>query len=78
MPQISVTVTQEEHDGLQERAKPETLSNYVRGRLDLPKLLRGRGSAARANDEATNAATVERRRGDDGQPREYEYIADEE
>lgn len=53
MPQISVTVTKGELAEMHGKAGAATLSNYVRERLGLPALQRGRGSAARANDEAT-------------------------
>lgn len=59
MPQISVTVTKDELAGLHGKAGAATLSNYVRERLGLPALQRGRGGAARANDEATQQVPPE-------------------
>lgn len=61
MPQISVTVTKDELAEMHLKAGAATLSNYVRERLGLPALQRGRGSAARGNAE-----TVDERAGPAG------------
>jgi len=59
MPQLSITVTAEEQREIQDAAGAETVSNYVRGRLGLPALARGR--AGRQNDEVCREALRFRR-----------------
>lgn len=58
MPQLSVTVTGDELREIQQSAGTATVSNYVRGRLGLPALARGR--AGRQNDEVTRRASEDR------------------